>query len=352
MEAGAKAYVLADQLCPWVKETKPFFASFLCQFKGNTPGASDLLLHQHSVLDQLEAGYMWSVAARKLGWHSKTQASECSDNSHLWEPRSKGGRSDGQALAQDVGVAALSFAASMMACEEAYQEAQRFGVTYTRFIQTKEKFKSPENPDGQDTASSETTGKEKDYIGAAILIWEYNKEMMSHQLKLRDDVQRYPFLLEPVTQPEKEAVFGVVSEVLEIIGQQLQQVALEDVLEMEATLSPILVATAWHWIASPPSVEARLLRLAALIDVATLKLMLEDFFALNLNTLGDRGLSTDCRARLTKNWDDAMQRLEEFQCPASQVVKLPEWPEQAGSDGDESVGEILQDLFATLLTPL
>jgi hypothetical protein len=43
------------------------------------------------------------------------------DNSCLWEPRSKEGRTDGQALAQDAGVAALSFAASFMACEEAYQ---------------------------------------------------------------------------------------------------------------------------------------------------------------------------------------------------------------------------------------
>lgn len=353
MEAGAKAYALADKICPWVKETKPFFASFLCQFKGQrTPGASDLLLHQHSVLDQLEAGYMWSVAARKLGLHSKTQASECSDNSCLWEPRSKEGRTDGQALAQDAGVAALSFAASFMACEEAYQEAQRFGVTYTRFVQTKEKYNSPDGVDGQDKASSETTGREKDYVGAAILIWEYNREMISHQLKLRDDVQRYPFLLDPVTQPEKEAVFGVVSEVLQIIGHQLEQLALEESIEeMEATLSPIFVATAWHWIASPPSVEARLLRLAALIDVATLKLMLKDFFALNLNTLGDRGLPMGCRVQLSKKWDDAMQRLEEFQCPASQVVELDEWPDQTGyDDGDESAGEILQDLFATLLT--
>ena len=35
-------------------QTKPFFASFICQFSGQaTPGASDLLLHQHAVLDQL-----------------------------------------------------------------------------------------------------------------------------------------------------------------------------------------------------------------------------------------------------------------------------------------------------------
>jgi hypothetical protein len=29
-------------------------------------------------------------------------------------------------------------------------------------------------------ASSETTGREKDYVGAAILIWEYNRELWLH----------------------------------------------------------------------------------------------------------------------------------------------------------------------------
>ena len=39
------------------------------------------------------------------------------------------------------------------------------------------------------------------------------------------------FPIDQVTQPEKEAVFGVVSEVLQIIGHQLEQLALEESIE-------------------------------------------------------------------------------------------------------------------------
>ena len=45
---------------------------------------------------------------------------------------------------------------------------------------------------------------------------------------------------------------------------------------------------------------------------------------------------------LRPNLDDAQPFLQEFQCPASQVVELDEWPDQTGyDDGDESAGRVM-----------
>jgi len=353
MEAAVNAHNLGCKIVPWVDKAKPFFLSFIGHFSdGRMAGSmySDLTMQQTTVLDQLEAGFSWSSVAIDLGIHSKIEASNCSDNSCHWEPRSKTGRTEGQDAAAEAGVAALSVTSSIMACHEAYQEAQRFSKNFQRAMQTTEKkpCKEKDVAEGLDEAQvnkySEKAEKRKDYIYAAALIWDYNREMLQNQTLLRQTVELYPFIVEPVTQPEKEAVFSVVMEVLEGISKRVEVLPAneESLPDIEVAFSAIFIATAWHFIASPSSLEARLLRLAALIDVASLKTILEEFFANNLNALGERGLPVTGQADLSKRWEDARKNLEAFQIPAGRVVQLAEWPEK-GEWLDSSEGE-MEDL--------
>jgi len=354
MEAAVNAHNLGCKIVPWVDKAKPFFLSFIGHFSdGRMAGSmySDLTMQQTTVLDQLEAGFSWSSVAIDLGIHSKIEASNCSDNSCHWEPRSKTGRTEGQDAAAEAGVAALSVTSSIMACHEAYQEAQRFSKNFQRAMQTTEKKPCPEKEvsAGLDEAQvhkyAEKAEKRKDYIYAAALIWDYNRDMLWNQALLRQCVENYPFIVEPVTQPEKEAVFSVVIEVLEGISKRVEVLPAneESLPDIEVAFSAIFIATAWHFIASPSSLEARLLRLAALIDVASLKTILEEFFANNLNALGERGLPVTVQADLSKRWEDARKNLEAFQIPSGRVVPLAEWPEK-GDWLDSSEGEMEADL--------
>ena len=156
--------------------------------------------------------------------------------------------------------------------------------------------------------------------------------MLQWQGQLAQTVREVPGFLEPVTVKEKEALFSMVAEarpprsprkrplrsgksikihgnlwlsldfpfkngrfrastrglsarfqVLQGLWQQLEALELS---KINGPLATIHVASRWRTVASPPSLEARLLRLAALVDVALLSTMIQDFFSRLLNALG------------------------------------------------------------------
>eukprot|EP00913_Durusdinium_trenchii_P022383 g21027.t1 len=132
--------------------------------------------------------------------------------------------------------------------------------------------------------------------------------MLRWQKALRRVVSEVPGFLNPVSVVDKETLFSMIAETREI----------------EALLAVIFVATAWHLIASPPSVEARLLRLAALVDVELLKFMLEEWIGTALNSLGwSRGSNaTVTGAEILRLIDQRFEELEETVALAGLVPQL------------------------------
>ncbi|CAE8690487.1 unnamed protein product [Polarella glacialis] len=121
------------------------------------------------------------------------------------------------------------------------------------------------------------------------LVQHLNRELLALQGELRRMVVERPCLLAPVTTSEKEALFALVAEVISTAAHRSKRASeeasatlqpqeaswLPDAIEEE--LAAAFVAVAWKVVAAPTSTEARLLRLASLVDAAQLQQMLKVF---------------------------------------------------------------------------
>jgi len=121
------------------------------------------------------------------------------------------------------------------------------------------------------------------------LLLRLNTEVLRQQQELRGLVLRSPALIEAVSTGQKGALFEVVAEVLEgargsvstawrnsLISSESGKEAFVD--SVEGALGFVFAAAAWEKLAVP-SLEARLLRMASLLDGRLLRQMLsEDLF--------------------------------------------------------------------------
>jgi hypothetical protein len=116
------------------------------------------------------------------------------------------------------------------------------------------------------------------------LLKSINEEVLKLQGEMRQTVNQNPALLEAVAVGEKQMLFAQVAEVLEsnriLVGRAWRARASSDedsLAAVEEALDFIFAAAAWKKIAAP-SFEARLLRLASLVDRLLLGQMLQDDF--------------------------------------------------------------------------
>lgn len=105
---------------------------------------------------------------------------------------------------------------------------------------------------------------------------QLNQELLHRQTHLREFVKLRPEILDIISPEEKSALFSLVCEVLSDMRINLEKATIQR--DAENILAPAFIAVACNTIASPPSIEARLIRLAALIDALQLKQHLQMMF--------------------------------------------------------------------------
>merc|ERR1712070_1323233 len=140
---------------------------------------------------------------------------------------------------------------------------------------------------GEDSSDEE---KEpwQEHAECVDLYQKLNGEVVALQKELRGLVMEDPALIHAVTPAQKQGLFAVVAELMERARQAVSrawydQWVRDDVNTkpqafselIEAPLGFVLSASSWDKVAAP-CIEARLLRLAALVDSALLCSMLQD----------------------------------------------------------------------------
>ncbi|CAK9048926.1 unnamed protein product [Durusdinium trenchii] len=325
MEAGNNAKNVGGKMPSFAGKATPIFKMIHKELQEGMDGQTiaDLLEQANRTQDELEAAVHLGNAARVLGMQSAIEASEYSDNTCHWEPQGDvTGNTLGYQAAEQAAYASLTGAAAVMAMYDGFEEIKRLSANLQRAVRIKSKH--PWEVDEHDIeeliANEEKRVRKIDACAASDdvtqriqLICEYNEDMLRWQKALRRVVSEVPGFLNPVSVVDKETLFSMIAEVLEVLSQRLLDIpSTAETREIEAVLAVIFVATAWHLIASPPSVEARLLRLAALVDVELLKFMLEEWIGTALNSLGERGLGLEQRLALQRRCDQALTDLKRF----------------------------------------
>eukprot|EP00439_Symbiodinium_sp_Y106_P069338 s3589_g11.t3 len=201
----------------------------------------------------------------------------------FWEPQGESGKTLGDEVMEMASQAALHCAAAVMVLSDGFEAAQRLAASLQQALNVRAKTMGDEMPErNRREEEPEPEGKLTERLRLLRIAGEIhssNKEMLQWQEELREAVLCRPHLLDPVSVWEKEALFCMASEVLESLQGRLSEVEVDLGMEpLEAVFSVTFAAAAFRRVASPPSIEARLLRLAAL-----------EFFSTCLSDLGNRG---------------------------------------------------------------
>jgi len=187
----------------------------------------------------------------------------------------------------------------------------------------KEQSKDEEKCDSSDSDEEEKPKCPKEHrVEKHRALVRLNREVVSLQQELRDLVSQSPSLLEAVSVGQKSELFALVAELLasaKATVERAWRAALPSALSaassrpapsflaaVEAALGFIFAAGAWGELAIP-SLDARLLRLASLIDSTLLQSLLwEDLFN---HTLALAGGATAAPA-LAKRLEDAARSMQ------------------------------------------
>ncbi|CAE7583767.1 dnaJ1 [Symbiodinium sp. CCMP2456] len=246
-------------------------------------------------LSQMKSALTLGTEACDIGWKASNQAMEYSDSEAFWEPQGESGKTLGDEVMEMASQAALHCAAAVMVLSDGFEAAQRLAASLQQALNVRAKMgdemperkRREEKPEPEGNTEAEKRLRLHRMAGE---IFSSNLEMLQWQKELREAVLCRPHLLDPVSVWEKEALFCLASEVLERLQGRLGEVEVDEGMEpLEAVFSVTFAAAAFRCVASPPSIEARLLRLAALVHAALLRKMLEEFFSTCLSDLGSRG---------------------------------------------------------------
>jgi len=161
----------------------------------------------------------------------------------------------------------------------------------------------------RDAEAGSTLGKE--FGGRSRLLRELSHEVAALQKELRAFVSAHPEVLDYVSLAAKEALFSVLGEILRELAVEASRAAAAKGAEdphdaIEAVLAPAFAAAAWDT-AACPSLEARVLRLAGIVDAASLRSMLgTELFAPCLKLVRgsprDDALQVRCATALAGIW--------------------------------------------------
>ncbi|CAE7240497.1 unnamed protein product, partial [Symbiodinium microadriaticum] len=247
-------------------------------------------------MSQMKSALSLGNEACDIGWKASNQAMEYSDSEAFWEPRGESGKTLGDEVMEMASQAALNCAAAVMVLSDGFEAAQRLAASLQHALNVRaktmgdewpERKRREEKPEPEGNTEAEKRLRLHRMAGD---IFSSNLEMLQWQTELREAVLCRPHLLNPVSVWEKEALFCLASEVLEGLQGRLSEVEVDQGMEpLEAVFSVTFAAASFRCVASPPSIEARLLRLAALVHAALLRKMLEEFFSTCLSDLGSRG---------------------------------------------------------------
>ncbi|CAE7566367.1 dnaJ1 [Symbiodinium necroappetens] len=247
-------------------------------------------------MSQMKSALSLGNEACDIGWKASNQAMEYSDSEAFWEPRGESGKTLGDEVMEMASQAALNCAAAVMVLSDGFEAAQRLAASLQQALNVRaktmgdewpERKRREEKPEPEGNTEAEKRLRLHRMAGD---IFSSNLEMLQWQTELREAVLCRPHLLNPVSVWEKEALFCLASEVLEGLQGRLSEVEVDQGMEpLEAVFSVTFAAASFRGVASPPSIEARLLRLAALVHAALLRKMLEEFFSTCLSDLGSRG---------------------------------------------------------------
>lgn len=247
-------------------------------------------------MSQMKSALSLGNEACDIGWKASNQAMEYSDSEAFWEPRGESGKTLGDEVMEMASQAALNCAAAVMVLSDGFEAAQRLAASLQHALNVRaktmgdewpERKRREEKPEPEGNTEAEKRLRLHRMAGD---IFSSNLEMLQWQTELREAVLCRPHLLNPVSVWEKEALFCLASEVLEGLQGRLSEVEVDQGMEpLEAVFSVTFAAASFRGVASPPSIEARLLRLAALVHAALLRKMLEEFFSTCLSDLGSRG---------------------------------------------------------------
>lgn len=245
-------------------------------------------------LSQMRSALALGTEACEMGFKASNQAMQYSDCEAFWEPQGESGKTLGDEVMEMASQAALHCAAAVMVLSDGFEAAQRLAASLQQALNVRAKTMGDEMPErNRREEEPEPEGKLTERLRLLRIAGEIhssNKEMLQWQEELREAVLCRPHLLDPVSVWEKEALFCMASEVLESLQGRLSEVEVDLGMEpLEAVFSVTFAAAAFRRVASPPSIEARLLRLAALVHAALLRKMLEEFFSTCLSDLGNRG---------------------------------------------------------------
>jgi len=245
-------------------------------------------------LSQMRSALALGTEACEMGFKASNQAMQYSDCEAFWEPQGESGKTLGDEVMEMASQAALHCAAAVMVLSDGFEAAQRLAASLQQALNVRAKTMGDEMPErNRREEELEPEGKLTERLRLLRIAGEIhssNKEMLQWQEELREAVLCRPHLLDPVSVWEKEALFCMASEVLESLQGRLSEVEVDLGMEpLEAVFSVTFAAAAFRRVASPPSIEARLLRLAALVHAALLRKMLEEFFSTCLSDLGNRG---------------------------------------------------------------
>jgi len=155
--------------------------------------------------------------------------------------------------------------------------------------QGKKGQKAGDAKDSDNESEKEETEKEawEQYVERASLMQKLNGEVVQLQQELRTLVNQDPGLILAVSASQKEHLFAVVAELLGQAHKAVSRVWYEQwttaepsgkqdfVKLIEISLGFIFSASSWEQVAIP-SIEARLIRLAALLDSQLLCTMLQE----------------------------------------------------------------------------
>jgi len=182
-----------------------------------------------------------------------------------------------------------------------------------------EKEKEDGDKKGGDNSDSDKEGREPETITSRLrrhrMFKQLNREVVNMQTELRELVTHQPSHLDPVSERQKASLFALAMEVASNVHKSVlnswREYRFSSDVEDEALHSKILddfsvvaAAGAWHQIAVP-SIDARLLRMAALVDSQLLhSLLLEDLVEKALLLMGGRTKATRLAASLDKILDD------------------------------------------------
>lgn len=168
----------------------------------------------------------------------------------------------------------------------------------------------PTQKEGADDASDDDSEAEPSPCDKRLkrhrLLRQLNGEVIALQKELRKMVVASPSLIEAVSGPQKREIFGLVAELIEGARANVAETRCwqrptghdGSAIGTEGALEFVYAAAAWDTLAVP-SLDARLLRLASLIDCDLLWSMLhERLLAHTLASAEADGASAVCRERL------------------------------------------------------